>query len=421
MSRLRAQPQLLTIPLELRDHIYSQLLRGNPTTLPHLLCTNRQILREAKPFIFRQPLTFDGQSELFEWLSRIDHEYLRYVTNITFRLHDLAPEKIIGALGKRLRQASQSNCHRSAVHEYKKACEQEIQLLGEAFALCPNVKDFAILDSTIARPSYFMTVSFSKMLAKQFPALQSLHVDEDLLPLTVMASWRKLRRLRFTGFSSISPAETRDLLHKFQDIWDLEIHTLTWSVMNRVLPPSPEGISWCFTREVLCSLPNLQRLTLYVEPSWREDFYPSKTSGVAKRIIDALYNVRFDSLRSLKIIGGPSNLDSTRQLVATFIRSSSLTHLEIGASYFNPNLQLPKSIKTLGLWYDLCFSTIFATRINVMVTGIVQSVSELPDLREIRIIHFEDYYFSNNYRGDFEMALLRASTELQSRGVKVLA
>ena len=85
--------QFLTIPLEIREHIYNDLLRVRPASLFDLLLTNRQLAREGKPFLYRQPLTFDGQSELVDWLRNADRACLRHVVEIHFKLHDIDPAK----------------------------------------------------------------------------------------------------------------------------------------------------------------------------------------------------------------------------------------------------------------------------------------------------------------------------------------
>lgn len=98
--------RFLDLALELREIVYSQIACDAPSSLVDLLTVNHQLTREVKPFLYRQALTFDGQTELFDWLDEVDHSYLQYVFDVRFKLHDIDPAKIVGALGRRLQQAN---------------------------------------------------------------------------------------------------------------------------------------------------------------------------------------------------------------------------------------------------------------------------------------------------------------------------
>jgi len=96
-SQIRTRLSFHTIPLEIREHIYNELLGIAPSTIFDLLLTNRQIASEAKPFLYRQPLIFDGQAEFVSWLRSVDRTCLRHVVEVHFKLHDIDPIKIVGA------------------------------------------------------------------------------------------------------------------------------------------------------------------------------------------------------------------------------------------------------------------------------------------------------------------------------------
>ena len=149
--------KLLKLALELRENIYIHVLRMSSSSLFNLLFVNRQMLREVTPFIFKRPLTFDGQSELFGWLDRTDPQYLRHVVDVRFKLHDIDPDKIVGALGKRLQQANITRASGSRGPDtrdnpYYEACRLDLARIESSFRLLPNIRKLTILACTDRDP-----------------------------------------------------------------------------------------------------------------------------------------------------------------------------------------------------------------------------------------------------------------------------
>lgn len=391
----RPPPRFLTIPVELREHIYNELLPYNSSSLFQLLLTNPQITREAKPFIFKQSLIFDGQSELYGWIRRVDRKYFRYVTDIQFKLHDIDPEKIVGALGKRLRQANITAANSARAPEgnpYDEACDREIDRLGNAFLLFPNIKHMTILAGTDAdpRPSYHMLVSFSKLLSRRFPQLVTLINQDEYLPIGCLLGMQNLKRLSFPAFSSSSPAEVTAMISGLPKLLHLEfnrLHADTSTSQDNLYSRSATR-QQCNYAELTRGLLNLESLAFYGESCEEDGEDNDGDDGddgddvdggddggdddadddedddedrdgekavpeipEATRLFMGALNGHRSSLKKLKIF---PNVDSyyesrVQKKIATF-KTSTLTNLEISHACFPGINFLPATLNTLVLW-----------------------------------------------------------------------
>lgn len=269
---VRPAPRFLTVALELREIVYRHLLNDAPSSLTSLLTVNRQLSAEILPFQFRRHLTFDGQADLFDWLDHIDHQYLHHVIDVSFKLHDIDPEKIVGALGKRLRQANITNARKSPLvdlsreisNPYHEACDMELRKLAEAFRLTPNMRKFTIAttDEGDPEPPLRMLSLFSQMLGHRFPHLHTMISYEDSLPVEFLANKPQLRRLRFPAISPSTNAEVHQHFSALR-LTDLEVY--------RLAHHDPSAPKRRILAQVLRSLPPLQCLLLRDDPDEEPD------------------------------------------------------------------------------------------------------------------------------------------------------
>ena len=265
--KVKTTRHFLTLPLEIREQVYSEILVSMPRTLLQLLRSNRQISKEAQPFLYKQPIVFDGQAELFGWLKKVDRNLLRHVTTIKFKLHDIDAKGIVGALGERLRRVKVSpGSPGVGSNPYDMACDQQVKQIGEAFSLFPNVKDLTVLEckQSDPHPSFHMLVAFSQELGRRFPSLQTLSIQDDLLPTTFISKFRHLRTLRLTGFSTTGPAETEATLSVLPYLTSLSITSPSAGLTFQQRPgyTGPVRVQ-CITPTVLRSLRNLKYLSIY--------------------------------------------------------------------------------------------------------------------------------------------------------------
>lgn len=386
----------LTIPLELREHIYAELLPEDPCSIFPLLLTNRQVYREAKPFLFRQSLTFDGQAAFYEWIQIVDRAFLRFVIEIQFKLHDIDPEKIVGALGKRLRQANitAANSAQAPVgNPYHEACDVEIERLGKAFSFIPNVKRFTILSSTDSdpRPSYHMLVAFSDLLAVRFPHLVSLTNQEEFLPVTFMSKMKNLQRFSFSGMTTSNPPEVTAIFQGFQNLADLEI--------NRVDQESSERQTELYFRiaktqqcnygELMRCIPNLESLSFFGEAcdEEKDEEDEDEIPDLTNNFLVAL-DGRGCPLQRLRILAnvGESFHGWTQKRFASF-HTSCLVHLETFHAHLPPIKYLPRTLQTLVLWTSESEIDI-GSSMRELVGMIGDFRSSVPRLAEI-VIHLD--------------------------------
>ncbi|MCJ1373673.1 hypothetical protein MMC20_004902 [Loxospora ochrophaea] len=265
----KVNPRLrfLTLPVEIRELIYDEILHSMPASLLQLIRTNRQIHHEAQPFVFRQPLSFDGQSDFFDMFYSVNRKYLRYIQVIEFALHDIDPEKIVGALGKRLRQAKMTSASQAQNNNpYLEACDSEVRRIGEVFSRLPNVKRFTIVGPkpSDAQPCRHMLICLTKELVQHFTDLQQLNVEIDALPIQFIRHLKRLRSLRLTGFSTSTPAEALSTLRALPHLTSLEIMGSSSDLTFEQRPghPGPRSVQ-CITPAVIDGLPNIKRLTIY--------------------------------------------------------------------------------------------------------------------------------------------------------------
>ena len=289
----------LNLPLELRENIISYLSsEETPHSLLSLLQVNRQLYEEAKPFLFRRPLSFDGQGELFAWLRIVSRHDLGHVSDITFKLHDIKPDEIVGALGKRLKQAgrARSNADSASLardNPYHEACELEVKKIGGAFLSMPNVKNLSLIPCTETdpRPSQRMLVQFSKILSRCFPKIERLQSRERSLPINFVTNKPRLRKLQIPSLMASSCAEMVAVFTSL-NVKQLAIYGC---VTLPGLPVPPTQI----VADMLRAVRPLRELTLY------ESDVELVSRDVAHELLitspDAL-DKHLQSLRTLKIL-----------------------------------------------------------------------------------------------------------------------
>lgn len=329
-------------------------------------------------------MVFDGQGEFVSWLRSIDRGCLRHVVDVQFKLHDIDPAKIVGALGKRLRQASPDNDD----NPYQEACELEIERLGKYFQHLPNVRSFTILpyENGDPRPPYDMLVSFADMLEDHFPNLRSLTNYEELLPITFLANYGKLQHLRFTGVSTSTRAEVFRTFRKLPELSELEVWRPDSNIEDDHYEKMSEviGAGRCNISEILGAVPQLRSF------SYREYALSARPSTafnpVRKSIFESL-NVleKIPALRSLEILTNVDLLSRVQEKLESVISSSrTLRHLE---SYYDdmPAFEdLPRSTESVNMRLDP-MSELTPALLMDLLSGAKESRARLFRLAEISL------------------------------------
>ncbi len=381
--------RFLTLALELRENIYVHVLHNHPSSLVNLLVVNRQLSREIKPFLYKLPLAFDGQSQLFDWLSEVDHEYLRHVEEIRFKLHDINPDEIVGALGKRLQvanitRASGSRGPDTPDNPYFEACRADLRRVGAAFRLLPNLRHLTILSASErdSQPHHRTQDAFSKLVGQCFPKLKVLTSEVDRLPIDFVSGKPELRRLRFPATTSTDDEEAEELFTALS-LTELEICRLPHHAASG-------AEEWDCVTPILESASSLRSLTLF-------ERHGAETPNLAAEVFvgsrSALKRHK-DSLRTLKLLAKPGpeySADEDSDPVhpeaycAAFLAQSSLTHMEFIDVWMSIYEHLPRTIQTVTWRLDESprppnVATSVA-RIKKMVTHAIQVRGNPRDLR----------------------------------------
>ncbi|MCJ1460357.1 hypothetical protein MMC28_010737 [Mycoblastus sanguinarius] len=387
------QSRFLKLALELRENIYTHVLQEASSSLDNLLLVNRQTSTEIKPFLFKRPLTFDGQLELFHWLDNVDHQYLCHVIDVRFKLHDIDPNQIVGALGKRLQQANITRASGSRGSDtpdnpYFQACSQDLRRVAEAFCQLPNIKNLTILSCTDRdpQPHERTLTAFSKFIGQRFPGLRTLTSEVNMLPIDFIASKPNLRQLRYPAIAENDDEEVAEV---FSNLPDVELQ------ICRRPPHTASGADdWGHMTAILENMKPLRSLTLF-EEAGAED--PNLATEVFMGSATSLERHK-DSLRTLRLLAEPRSPYSANGLVASaidrvskFLAQSHLTYIEYLDSYCPVYRYLPSTAHTVVWRLDrppAVRNTSLAMRIKALVACAVQfstNVHKLPNLKHIVI------------------------------------
>lgn len=116
------------------------------------------------------------------------------MTDLRFKLHDIDPETIIGALGKRLRETRSSRIRDPDVDDknpYYEACFVDLKRLQKAFGLFSGLRSFTVVacNGSDPQPPTRMKDGFSRMLGTCFRELRELECEEAVFPINFVGEW----------------------------------------------------------------------------------------------------------------------------------------------------------------------------------------------------------------------------------------
>lgn len=348
-------PAFLRLPPEIRQQIYGELYHDQPSSLLALLTVHPRVLEEIRPWIFKLPITFNGQSKLFEWLSRVDHGFLSNVGEIRFKLHDIDTEKIMGALGERLRRARMQDPFNPIGRPYDEACGTELYHIKVALQKFKNLKSLTLLDNTSADPQAppSMLKTFVALVLADLP-LVSFSIPHQLLHDMDYPNSYQVQRLHITDHKFIT---WPDFPHnKFSQLSELKVCGGCHSLGRFTIP----GGACRKTSMYWENLPALQELTLCLYDYNASD---SNRDEVGIRQVISRWIVHLEThakgLRTFKLWcnawvdpnDGNPTLSNLRRL-AHMIQSSCLAHVETGY-WWTPSInRYPESIVTIGIRFE---------------------------------------------------------------------
>ncbi|KAL9043486.1 MAG: hypothetical protein Q9214_003332, partial [Letrouitia sp. 1 TL-2023] len=357
----RPLPPLFRIPREVRDQVYNELLHDAPSSLFYLLTVNRRISQEVQPFIFKQNLSFDGQLQLFHWILNVDQDFLPNVVSVEFKLHDIDPEKIVGALGERLRRTkldrdAENNSSRN--NPYNEACEMEVRRIGRTLRLLENVKSFTLLPMTTRdpRPSRKMMNSFLSFLAGFLSGLPliSLCVPDQIPPFIPVSAIQNIKQLRIVGYSFSDSPCVIEYAEQLPWLRKLEICRRDGEVVDQRTELDRTSMAQSRIAKTSPGFTTLKELTLCL---YKGCSSPENLSRNVQKVLQKAFLALRDNsnaLRTLRIfVDSDIELDRSFLIeMSSFLRSSSVVHIEMSC-YLTEQLKqnFPRSIRTLEIRY----------------------------------------------------------------------
>lgn len=284
--------------------------------------TCRKIYIEAHKYLFRRPLVFRGQLELYGWLEKVPSKYLQSVTEITLEIHDvdLQPLLRIGTSA-----AQRNNTPRLLTVElYKK----DLERLFVSLSRLPNVKELTIRTKP-ERQSPFYRDFIGELFARLsflWPSIRGLSLEGNVhhQNLSFLNTLPNLRCFLFDGFSSsssINLAETLSSLQRLQSLSLVSHHKL-------LTPTNPMHSGFTskqpsFTDDVLRSMHRLVSLSI------TESIYPLSSPALffTPKMVSSLLD--HTSLNSLTIRISREPDSETLAALKTLLKASSIKRLEL--------------------------------------------------------------------------------------------
>ncbi|KAL8790448.1 MAG: hypothetical protein Q9213_000600 [Squamulea squamosa] len=345
---MERRPHLPYIPPELREQIYEELLCDQPSSLFHLLLVNRQFSREVKPWIFRQPLAFNGQQSLYRWLASVDPIYLPDVVDVRLVLHDLLPEQIVNAFGERLVRANVSyHESQSTRSPYKEAFDRELSQIRSVFDKFPNLKSFTLLENAWGdpKPPYTVLVAFAALVLIELP-LVSFTMLQSVRHAMDQFRFPGLQHLKITDYAFHRTPGVPRFIEPFPDLYKLEIcnsiQSITPGDLERNTCEQPTG--------PLAKLPVLQELVvcMYNYDERPSERYPTFESF---ELDIAAFRENAKSLKVFKLLCNHwIDRDSApMQQLLYFIQTSSLSYIETSFWWSPHPNEYPKLVTTIAI------------------------------------------------------------------------
>ena len=345
-------PCLLRIAPELREQIYRELLYDQPSSLVNLLLVNGQISKEVKPWIFKQPLAFDGQNSLYKWLALVGHDFLPDVVDVRMELHDLNPDQIVKALGERLARASISNPKSHPVGSpYEEAFDREMLRIRSALSRFPKLRSFTLLENKCGNPEppQKLLVAFVALVLTDLP-LVSFTMPQKVRFAMDQAQFPDLRHRQITDHESYQILSFPGFLEPLSQLAILEtcngIQSITQKDVGWNMCPHSTG-PWE-------KFPASRELILCMHchhdegPSGHHSTFASFDSDVLTIIQHA------KSLQVLKVLYDPwvDRSSIPMQRYFSYVQSSSLSHIETSFWWTPLPHEYPKSVIAIAVRFD---------------------------------------------------------------------
>ncbi|KAI9826135.1 MAG: hypothetical protein M1832_000584 [Thelocarpon impressellum] len=391
---------LLKVPVEIRLHIYEEVLCVGPWLKRNisLLSVCRQVFGEAQPYLFRRRLPFEDQSDLDKWLQATAVEDLPLVRQIETGfdviegLADLGP----GAADVPL----------SLVREIELWRKAHAVRFREALRRLPGLQDLTIRDHAgkvaLAESSPGACLTAAGAVCSH---LQKLSFSFEDVSLEFLSSMPRLRSLSFQGFSYTSPEDTLTILRGLPQLDELCLTgppmDLNWKQRTGF-----EGrrVIQSITPEVIRGLRPLRALSIF--QAMATGMSGGQDSFFQPDVLLAVHSSHIASLRRLCISAAIPATRETVDALSTLLSKSSLRRLCIAC------LKLPVRI----------LSSVPASvhSLHIGICGQSALADFPPAILANRGPNLRDVFLAVSMRGRVVKQIIEAKAPLKRAGIRVL-
>lgn len=335
----------LDLPPEIRDQVYGGLFLDSSSVDVQMLQTSQQIYLEAQPFLYKRPIAFASQFDLYDWVRGSHAQNLKHVQCIRFKLVDVISRE--GLPRENIQQY-----HRDSPSPIILSYEDDLARFKATLEEVPNLKSLTLYKNRTGDSEHlrdFHRECFAA-IARQYPALRALTFYVDHIELDFLSSFRSLQSLRFTGFSFSSPKVLLKELEKLTGLDEIELFgpPPALAFQQRQGYTGPRATQ-SMTAEVVRGLCPLHSFTVC---EIRDPLSHTEEVFVTKTVLTALAHVHGKSLRALRVSTDflPSS-DSRGALTALLSSAPSLQELELGWPGLDGKVldALPSSLRRLQI------------------------------------------------------------------------
>ncbi|KAI9793456.1 MAG: hypothetical protein M1835_007255 [Candelina submexicana] len=398
------------VPLEIREQIYHNVLSATPCKDVQFLRVCRQIYEEARSLLFKRPLTFVSQSDLYQWLHYVGPRNLHHVTSLSIKLLDIGTDACL-----RRRAHNQGRRTVSPKEHSKSIYEEDVTRLLKALSYLPSVKNLTIYKPEFGvstwDPCRDLYLSLFSLVARQYNKLKRLSFFMDELPLTFLTSLQSLRSLRFTGFSTSTPAEALAALRSLPLLKEIEL-----------FGPPPQldfkqRIGYAGARRVQSITPDvllrLEPLESFTICEIRDEMAASP-AFFSEDTFRALFKTHRRSLQRLRISLDFKPPETDVGAFARFVSSSSLQELEIGWPGLDDEVLqcLPSSLRQLQI------SISPNLKPDEAADGIIDLHDDVPLLKNVVLRLDRRIVMSDSLRDNLRSNFDNAISKLAAVGIR---